>query len=146
MISNPQYMDASRTRIGVLMNCRAAFIPVDPGNADYADLLASGQEIAPYVPPAPTADDVRAECRRRMRLALGARDDSHLDVLISNASREAIRLLRKGAASWNAEEQLRSAQLAMGDRLVEALRASSRALEDNPPADYSDDARWRPSA
>ena len=146
MLSNPRYLDASKTRIGVVLDGRMAFIPADSGNADYADLLASGQEIAPYIPPAPTAEDVRAECRRRMRLALGARDDSHLDVLISNASREAIRLLRKGAASWNAEEQLRSDQLAMGDRLIEALRASSRTLEDNPPADYNDDARWRPSA
>ena len=99
MLSNPRYTDASKTRIGVVLDGRTAFIPADAGNADYADLLASGQEIAPYIPPAPTAEDVRAECRRRMRLALGARDDSHLDVLISNASREAIRLLRKGAAS-----------------------------------------------
>ena len=38
-----------------------AFVPIDPGNRDYAEFLASGATVAPYVaPPAgpkPTIED-----------------------------------------------------------------------------------------
>lgn len=36
-------------------------IPADAGNRHYRELLEQGIEIAPYVEPAPTADQVRAE-------------------------------------------------------------------------------------
>lgn len=36
-------------------------IPADVGNRHYRELLEQGIEIAPYVEPAPTADQVRAE-------------------------------------------------------------------------------------
>jgi len=28
------------------------FVPTDPANAEYADILANGRTVAPYVPPA----------------------------------------------------------------------------------------------
>jgi len=36
-------------------------IPADAGNRHYAAILEQGIEIAPYVEPAPTAEQVRAE-------------------------------------------------------------------------------------
>ena len=36
-------------------------IPADAGNRHYRELLEQGVEIAPYVEPAPTAEQVRAE-------------------------------------------------------------------------------------
>lgn len=92
----------------------------------------------------PTADDVRAEASRRMQIAFGARDAKHLEMVIANANREAIRLLRLGAANWSTEEAIRAAQLEGADKLLEAIRAASNALEplDPIPDDYADDKRW----
>ena len=88
------------------------------------------------------ADDVRAEASRRMQAAFGARDADHLAVIISNASREAIRLLRIGSDNWTAEQTTRAAQLEGADQLVEAIRAASNAMESDPPSNYADDSNW----
>lgn len=48
---NAQY--TSETTIRVEQDGEVKFIPTDPANTDYAALLASGEPIAPYVPPAP---------------------------------------------------------------------------------------------
>lgn len=98
----------------------------------------------------PTADDVRAECRRRMRELVGARDDGHLEQIIANGSREAIRLqsIRLGipgatpAREWTDAEAARAGALTAVDAAIDALRARSNAMEPAPPADYTDDARW----
>lgn len=37
------------------------FVPLAPGNRHYRELLEQGIEIAPYVEPAPTADQVRSK-------------------------------------------------------------------------------------
>lgn len=58
-ITNAQYtVEGSITALvdGVQMS-----IPADAGNRHYRELLEQGIEIAPYVEPAPTADQVRAE-------------------------------------------------------------------------------------
>lgn len=87
---------------------------------------------------------VRAEASRRMQALVGARDASHLDIIIANASREAIRLLRLGEANWTAEQAARAAQLEAVDAAIEAIRAASNVLEamDSIPADYADDSYW----
>lgn len=92
--------------------------------------------------PGPTAADVRMEASRRMQALVGARDAGHLDIVLSNASREAIRLLRKGDANWTAEEAARAAQLEGLDAAFEKIRAVSNVLEDMPPADYADNRHW----
>ena len=89
-----------------------------------------------------SSDHVRAECQRRMILLVGARDARDLEVKISNASREAIRFLRKGVDNWTPDESARAAQLEAFDAAIERLRACSNAMEADPPADYTDDARW----
>ncbi len=89
---------------------------------------------------------VRAEAARRMRALVNARDDRHLDIIISNGLREAARLLRKevDGEALTAEEQARKAELRQIDAALEAIRAASNALEamDPIPADYTDDKWW----
>ncbi len=87
---------------------------------------------------------VRAEAARRMMVLVGARDERHLDIIITNGAREAIRLLRKGQANWTPEEAQRAAALERMDRAIDAIRAASNRLEAmNPvPEDYADERWW----
>lgn len=126
--------------------------PYDPGEGrslvDGPEHVQIGWTLAgdvwspPSLPPA-TADDVRAECKRRLIAALGARDATHLDQLIANGSREAIRLLRiKSGRDWTIAEAARAAELEAMDATIESLRAASNAMEAAPPADYAADTHW----
>lgn len=90
----------------------------------------------------PSASDVRAEASRRMQALLGARDAGHLGMLITNGTREAVRLLRKGSANWTVDEAVRAAQLEQIDIAIEAIRAASNGMEATPPLDFRDDGRW----
>lgn len=141
-ITGAHYANADHSQIAVTADGVVRFVPVAQDNAHYVTLIASGRPIGPYVSPRPTADDVRAECRRRMMALLEARDGAHLDVLIANGTREAVRLLRKGEADWTAEEAARAAQLAAIDQAIEALRAASNAIEADPPGDFAADGYW----
>lgn len=108
-------------------------------DGEIVNVLVSSTPIAV----APSAADVREEAQRRMMLLVGARDADHLDVLVSNGTREAVRLLRlKSSRVWTSEEAQRAALLEATDAAIEAIRAASNALEPNPPADYAADARW----
>jgi len=91
---------------------------------------------------APTAEDVRAEASRRMQALVSARDADHLAVILSNAQREAIRLLRIGADNWTPQQAARAAELEAADAAIEAIRAASNAIEAAPPATYTDDQHW----
>lgn len=135
----------------IIITADGRCIPADLGNVDYAGLVAAGTPIRPFAEPLPTADDVRAECSRRMRALVGARDATHLRDIISNAEREAARLniIRSGipgvlaAREWTAAEVARATALHAADAAIEALRAASNILEPNPPTDYTSDAHWR---
>lgn len=100
--------------------------------------------LEPAPPPGPTTAHVRREAARRMVALLGARDIAHMDILISNGSREAIRLLRKGGANWTDAEAARAAELEVIDAAIEAIRAASNVIEvmDPIPDDYAADERW----
>ncbi len=101
-------------------------------------------DVRAGVPILPSQDDVRAEASRRMQWIAGARDKDHLTVIVSNASREAIRLLRKGEANWTTEEAQRATELELMDKAIEAIRAASNTLEvmSAIPADYTADTWW----
>lgn len=58
----------SETTIRVEQDGEVKFIPTDPANSDYAALLASGEPIAPYVPPAPPVP--QSVTPRQVRLLL----------------------------------------------------------------------------
>lgn len=118
-------------------------IPAVPGNRDWDDLVASATAIAAYAPPPLGAEDVRAEASRRMQLLVGARDARHLEIIIANGTREAVRLLRlKDERPWTESEAARAAGLAAVDQAIEAIRAASNLLEPAPPVDYRDDGHW----
>lgn len=104
--------------------------------------LATGGVPEPYIPSTPTADDVRGEASRRMIALVGARDANHLQIILANASREAIRLLRKGPENWSTEEAARAAALEAADAAIEHIRARSNAMEPNPPLNYAEDINW----
>lgn len=128
-----------------------AAIPHDERNRDYAAYQAwrdAGNTPEAETPPGPTADDVRAEASRRMQGLVGARDAGHLEIIVSNANREAIRLLRKGEPNWSEAERVRAAQLEEVDQQLEIIRAASNALEaaDPVPGDYADDRHWAAGA
>ena len=58
-ITNAQF--TAEGSITALVDGVQMSIPADAGNRHYRELLEQGIEIAPYVEPAPTADEVRAE-------------------------------------------------------------------------------------
>ena len=122
----------------------------DPTDTVEADRVLRTWVVAPRTMPPATADDVRAECQRRMMLLLGARDADHLDRIISNGQREANRLntIRTGipgvvaAREWTQPETVRAATLWGADAAIEALRNVSNVLEISLPADYAADSHW----
>ena len=58
-ITNAQY--TATGSITALVDGVQMSIPADAGNRHYRELLEQGIEIAPYVEPAPTAEQVRSE-------------------------------------------------------------------------------------
>jgi hypothetical protein len=116
--------------------------------ADRLSLIASLAELDEVLrrhglaSPIVTADDVRAGASRRMQALVGARDQKHLDIIISNATREAVRLLRKGPQNWSPSEIARVKELEAADAGIEAIRSASNAIESDPPANCRDDALW----
>lgn len=144
-ITGARYLDADGLQLAAVVDGVEMTIPAVAGNRHYEGIVAAGIVVSPYLDPPPDAADVRAEASRRMRAVTGARDAGHLSVLISNASREAIRLLRiKAERPWTAEEAARAAALEAADAAIEAIRAASNTLEamQPVPADYRDDGRW----
>lgn len=77
-----------------------------------------------------------------MQALVGARDAGHLAIIVANASREAIRLLRIGAGNWTAEQNARALELETIDTMIEHIRQRSNSLEAAPPADFTDDKHW----
>jgi hypothetical protein len=143
--------DAAGSVIAVTEDAATRYVPVDPANRQYQALVAAGVPVTPYQPPPLTADDVRAEAARRLQRLVGARDGAHLDVIVANGSREAIRLQEKLIAHIvepHASPPLTPAQLARRaelkavDAAIEAIRAASNAMEADPPPDYASDRHW----
>lgn len=71
----------------VIRESDGASISPDPNNSDYAALLASGAEIAPYVPPPPAVPQIVTlwQAREALRLAgLLPAVNAHIDGLGEN--------------------------------------------------------------
>lgn len=109
-----------------------------------AQKIAAEQILEAFSTNAATASDVRAEASRRLKLMFKARDSEHLNMIIANATREAVRLqnIRLSGQEWTPEQATRAAQLVAADAMVEAIRAASNVMEPNPPQDYADDKHW----
>lgn len=62
-ITSAQYfaLAGTNTSIRATIDGVEMFVPLDVGNRHYRELVEQGIEIAPYVEPAPTAEQVRSE-------------------------------------------------------------------------------------
>lgn len=103
-------------------------------------------------------EDVRNEASRRMQVLVGARDEEHLAIKISNASRKGIELqnIRLGGAlgldgqpvagrDWNTEEAALAAYLISSNAALDLIREKSNDIEKMSPIpdDYAtNDAYW----
>jgi len=123
----------------------------DPANSPskVADETALTEALRPALPEqarlvGPTIADVRAEAARRMIVLLGADDEAHMDVLISNGTREAVQLLQIGQGNWTEEQATRAAQLEHMQAAIDEVREHSNILEAMTPVplDYADDVHW----
>lgn len=142
IFTNARYLSADASLLEVDVDGVRATVPASLDNTTFAALSAARIPIAAYRAPAPSAGDVQAEARRRMAALLGARDEPHLDLLVGNNTREAVRLLMKGVDTWTPEERARAAHLTATDHALELIRVSSEALEATPPVDFRDDRNW----
>lgn len=147
-----RWFDASRQVIIRLAD--GVCVPASDGNPNFEAVKvweAEGNTVAAPIAPLLTATDVRLEASRRMQLLVNARDAAHLEQIIANGNREAIRLqnirlefLAGDGPDWTAEQTARAAQLKQFDIAIEAIRAASNVMEPDPPADYADNSHWPP--
>ncbi|MEM9635159.1 MAG: hypothetical protein AAGA50_27795 [Pseudomonadota bacterium] len=117
--------------------------PVDNSNENRVRMavqawLKAGGKIPEWVPPAPTADQIKVEAARRI-----------LEVAPEwyqrNLTARAAELAMKGGDNWTAEEQAEVAEgQAVWDK-IKGIRAASNALEamDPRPSDFAtNEAYW----
>ncbi len=124
-----------------------ATIPADPANRDFADYqawLEAGNSSAQPAAAPPTADNVRAEARRRIRIALGAAsDDAALLTQVKALERISSLHDRRLSGETLTPDDNAFLELARTKRgELEAIRAASNVMESNPPADFTSDQRW----
>lgn len=125
---------------------RASWGFVAAPEATPEQLQAALDVLAAFDPAAPSIDDVRAECQRRLMILCHARDPDDLAVKIANANREAARYLNIFYAGNQLEndQAARRTVLMELDAAIERLRAKSNALEATSPIprDFADDKYW----
>lgn len=77
IFTNARYLNADASLLEVDVDVIRATVPASLDYTTFAALSAARIPIAAYREPAPSADDVQAEARRRMAALLGARDEPH---------------------------------------------------------------------
>jgi len=125
---------------------RASWGVVAAPQATPEQLQAALDVLAAFDPAAPSIEDVRAECQRRMIQLCRARDAADLQVKIANAQREAARYLNiliAGNALADDQAARRTVLMEL-DAAIERLRAKSNALEATAPIpkDFRNDGYW----
>lgn len=145
------------------------FIPVDPDNRDYAALVASGEDIAPYEAPPAGADAVNQERDRRIAVfPFGGRLyqlDGESQVNVAGAGTLALAAIIEGAQVGNlrwsdADEDFvwlaaDNTATAMDAQTMFAFAQAAAAWKREHiyaarviksltpiPADYADNSRW----
>lgn len=117
------------------------YVPADPGNSDYAAIIASGAAIETCATAAPTGADLDAEYTRRLVAQLGARDLAHASFIRADDRVELTALL--AIATPTAEQTARVGELQARDAAIVALIDAYNAIPDAPvPADYAAASRW----
>ena len=142
MTITARYANAEQSVIVVSDGGVESNVPKDLQNKDYATLLADNVPIAAYESPPVTAEDVRTERDRRLFAVVGAANKPSYEEIVSSATREAVRLLRKGEGNWTADESARAIELEEFEARIAEIESRSMELEAAPPANYQDDAVW----
>ena len=111
-----------------------------------AQRLAANAALAAYDPSAPTVDDVKAECQRRIIALTGTTDLISCIIKQSNANMRANELNDKRINGGSLTEAEAGEAVALRNLAVaiKALRARSNDIEalGEIPLDYAADARW----
>lgn len=158
MTNTARWSDADQTVIEATLDGMVMSVPVDLGNRHYRRIVEgvpANEEmgtdarppvaIAPYEAAPVTLSDVRAEAERRIIALLDARDKGHMEILISNGTREAVKLLRIAQAQpWTQEQADRAAYLEQVEVAIDAIRDASNVLESMVPIpnDFASDENW----
>lgn len=143
-----RWANSQRTVLKRSMDETNTNIPAYETNSDYREYLewvAQGNVAEDYQPPAPTANEIRAECQRRIMIITGTPGDfQRCMVKQLNALMRAAELVNKKALGEElTESELAEEQILMNlANAIKALRAKSNILEANPPIDYTDDQYW----
>ena len=102
-----------------------------------------------FVKPDPTIDDVKAECLKRRKLAIGLEETaskSELDYKRSTGMEDAIVLqqITIAGGTLDAVQQTRAAQLEQRNTALGLIRENSNALQAMAPipADFTDNKWW----
>ncbi|MCB9993129.1 MAG: hypothetical protein H6873_05680 [Hyphomicrobiaceae bacterium] len=140
---------------GVYRFSGAGLVPLPAGGA-----LGGRWDGQNWLPPAPTADDVKEECRRRLMRAFGKTSREDLENAIRDANEEATALLDERLAAIEgaisngkalgklpAQKLSRASGLRGAKAIVDAHDQASKALRamDPIPADFADDKYWPPN-
>jgi hypothetical protein len=109
--------------------------------AEISDVLAAHGLIL-LGPPSTAA--VRAEAQRRILALVGVATLSDCLIKQLNASMRATELVNKRAVGdgLSPAEEAEATALQVLANAIKAIRASSNAMEANPPEDYATDAHW----
>ena len=92
--------------------------------------------LVPAEPPRPTADDVRAECHRRIIAFMP--DWKQRNALARSQELQEVRETRVLTADEEAEAEV----IRQSWGWIKLIRRSSNIMEPEPPADYRDDIHW----
>lgn len=90
-----------------------------------------------------SADDVRAECQRRILAFMGVTTLEKCMLKQINAAARVAELAGKASAGvLSPQEVAEMAALQAQSEAIRAIRAASNAMEPAPPADFMADNRW----
>ncbi len=112
------------------------------GQRGVGDTYWDGTNVVVFFPVKP--DDVRAEAQRRIIAVTGATSFDGCLVKQLNAVMRATELTNKKASGGTltaGEVAEATALQALADQ-IKHIRACSNVMEQNPPTDYTDNARW----
>lgn len=136
-IENARFSGADETVILATIGGVETSVPVDDENRFYREIQDQAIPIAPYAPPPIVAADVKREARRRIVAEI---PDWKQRNLLARQVELMARLVDTTAFSPAEQAEWDAAQ-AWWTR-VKDLRAASAAMEDAPPDDFKDNARW----
>lgn len=117
-------------------------------DATDAQIVKAHEVLGAWAPNAVLPEDLQAEAQRRIVELVGAKTFEKSVAKQMNALMRAAELNNKLAEEkgLTSEESAEAAQLKAMASTINAIRAASNAMEDNPPDDYTNDKHWPTAA